>query len=322
MKNITVPLVLGWAFGVLICLVGLGLIFSNFAVGFITLIIGIFFLPVTGKFIEKKWGLKLSGGIKVLVVVILLGVGIAISSSAKDAKEKSQFATALEQTKETQVFDIPKVVSVITEDELKKPEYAPFLGTLESENKATKADLETDPNATSDITFEKNGKELLVEYDPETKTILDYFVGDTNGGTKDIAGLYKIAGVAKDSTAYTVKENVSLKDPTIYTGILITPIRVERFSDTQLRREAQEIMTKTLKSPSTAKFNDYGTVKRLANNCFRISSNVDSQNGLGAMLTTDYEVTLCHLGGDNIDPYDSPVELQKIVADGKTVFSK
>ncbi|MEI6880278.1 MAG: zinc ribbon domain-containing protein [Bacteroidota bacterium] len=55
-----------------------------------------------------------------------------------------------------------------------------------------------------------------------------------------------------------------------------------------------------LKSPSSADFENSLAVKAvdLGNNRFKITSHVDSQNGFGAVIRTEYEIILRYLGGD------------------------
>jgi hypothetical protein len=55
-----------------------------------------------------------------------------------------------------------------------------------------------------------------------------------------------------------------------------------------------------LKSPSSADFENSLAVTAvdLGNNRFKITSHVDSQNGFGAVIRTDYEIILRYLGGD------------------------
>jgi len=65
----------------------------------------------------------------------------------------------------------------------------------------------------------------------------------------------------------------------------------------------QDIVKNLLKSPSTADFpwNDY-RCSRSTDKLYRITSYVDSQNGFGAMIRTDYQISLEYQGGEPADP--------------------
>lgn len=71
-----------------------------------------------------------------------------------------------------------------------------------------------------------------------------------------------------------------------------------------------------LKSPSTADFCS-ATATDLGENKWRISSCVDSQNSFGAMIRSNWEVTMVYTGGDpELSANWNP---EKIIFDGKVV---
>lgn len=103
------------------------------------------------------------------------------------------------------------------------------------------------------------------------------------------------------STPYT--ETASTADPVEWAGTY-----------------AQVYVTKTLKAPSTADFpvirsND---VTNLGNGRYKVSSFVDSQNGFGAMIRSNWEVTLTYAGSNAEDAGSWTVE--KIIFDGKVIY--
>jgi hypothetical protein len=79
-------------------------------------------------------------------------------------------------------------------------------------------------------------------------------------------------------------------------------------------------VTKALKAPSTAKFPVIGSshVTALGNSRYRVSSHVDSQNGFGAMVRSNWIVLLTHNGGD-ADLAES-WKLEQIAIDGEVVY--
>ncbi len=75
---------------------------------------------------------------------------------------------------------------------------------------------------------------------------------------------------------------------------------------------AEEYVKFNLKSPSTAKFPTYShaTISSLGNNSWRISSVVDSQNGFGAMLRSNWSVVVTYKGGDQYNFSDNWTETE------------
>lgn len=71
-KKITLGFVLSWIFGVIFALSGLGLIFSDFAGGIIMCLMAAILLPPVNELVDSKFKFHLSGGIK--IVLILLGL--------------------------------------------------------------------------------------------------------------------------------------------------------------------------------------------------------------------------------------------------------
>jgi hypothetical protein len=72
---------------------------------------------------------------------------------------------------------------------------------------------------------------------------------------------------------------------------------------------AKDFVTKSLKSPKTADFPSLDwKSKRLDKSRFLVSSHVDSQNGFGANIRTDFNVILKYKGGPAEDPHSWEVE--------------
>jgi hypothetical protein len=83
------------------------------------------------------------------------------------------------------------------------------------------------------------------------------------------------------------------------------------YSETFIRR--------LLKAPSTAKF-CHETVTDLGDNRWKVTSCVDSENSYGAMLRSNWSVTLAYLGGDT--DIGSNWKLEKVIFDGKTILDE
>ncbi|MEK7101269.1 MAG: hypothetical protein AAB921_04195 [Patescibacteria group bacterium] len=91
----------------------------------------------------------------------------------------------------------------------------------------------------------------------------------------------------------------------------------EQHSDTEVFVDAQGVILKALKSPSTAKFpsSSHATIVRGKDDVFKVDSYVDSQNGFGAMIRSEWSVLFQYVGDDKLTVY-------AISIDGETVYKK
>lgn len=96
-----------------------------------------------------------------------------------------------------------------------------------------------------------------------------------------------------------------------------TKVQPVEHSDVDAYIDAQAVVTKTLKAPSTAKFpsSSHATVERAENEGFKVSSYVDSQNGFGAMIRSDWTVVFQYTPDEKLDVW-------LIVVDGQEVYRK
>jgi len=84
-KKITVGLILSWIFGVLFALTGVVFVFSEPIPGLVMLIMAAVLLPPVMKLTDQKWKFHLSGGMKIVVIVI----GLIIFSATVDTSDIS-----------------------------------------------------------------------------------------------------------------------------------------------------------------------------------------------------------------------------------------
>ena len=131
---------------------------------------------------------------------------------------------------------------------------------------ATKKTLEkiTEPNKAvvevADVTDKKETKTSVLAY------VAIFFI-------LIIGGVWMFSG--SDSSTKTVPTTVQ-----------------ETYSDSDVYYQAKTIVEKYLKAPSTAKFPWYNeaTIEHLSNSGFKVTSYVDSQNGFGAMIRSNWSV--------------------------------
>jgi hypothetical protein len=111
------------------------------------------------------------------------------------------------------IFDLPKLAgkNII---QIKK-----ILGKPKSETKPTK--LQISVGVTGDLDYKKNGFNLDVQYDAKTNEVVDYFISSEN--PKADYKIYIKACNLLNPGKYTLKPVPLIKDPNLYTGVIITP---------------------------------------------------------------------------------------------------
>ena len=84
-KKITAGLIFSWIFGVLFVLSGFGLIGQgSIVLGILVILCAILIIPLTNKFTKEKMHFEISGGVKwILVILIIVFMGVGISQNNK-----------------------------------------------------------------------------------------------------------------------------------------------------------------------------------------------------------------------------------------------
>lgn len=104
-KKITVGLILGWIFGILFALTGIISVFSEPIPGIVMLIMAAVLLPPINKLVDEKWKLHLSGGMKIVVIIIgFIIFGSTIDTSETEKQQNNQ--TQVQQEQEQSVSNI------------------------------------------------------------------------------------------------------------------------------------------------------------------------------------------------------------------------
>ncbi len=90
--------------------------------------------------------------------------------------------------------------------------------------------------------------------------------------------------------------------------------KVETYTDSEVFVESQFILEKFLKAPSTAEFpsSSYANIERLKDNGFKVTSYVDSQNGFGAMIRSEWTVLFQYVGDQ--------IKLYQVIIDGEEMY--
>jgi hypothetical protein len=149
----------------------------------------------------------------ILLFIVLLGLDAPkteqpTTTSIPEPKTTTQVNTPTPSYS----FDIPSLIGKNI-DEIRQIFGSP-VDTL-TEPSAEQLKLGTDQ---WDNTFKKDDKELLVTFNPVTRTIVDFFI---SGDNKD--KLILVGNLKNSDTKYVIEPVKMLKDPSQITGIKITP---------------------------------------------------------------------------------------------------
>jgi len=110
--KVTLGLVLSWGLGVLAAISGVTLLFSQLLTGILMLLLAAVLLPPVNKFVADKLHFSISGGLKFVVVIILLGVIGATMSTDSNSNSNTNTSTVpnAEQVNEVKTEDtsVPK----------------------------------------------------------------------------------------------------------------------------------------------------------------------------------------------------------------------
>jgi len=123
-KKITIGLIIGWILGVLAGIAGVGLLFSEPLPGILFIVLALVVLPPVGKMVKEKFNFSLSGGVKVVMVIVLLGViGASIDTESvsqsgsvvSDTNTEQPAATEQEAQPQQKSIEIMDVSTKVTE---------------------------------------------------------------------------------------------------------------------------------------------------------------------------------------------------------------
>lgn len=229
---------------------------------------------------------------------------ISTFSNSLDKAEQAKVQNALKD--EPIIFDISTFQNAKIEEVIAK------LGEPTSKFTPTKKQQEQDYDG--DITYKKHGEELTVTYNMNTKKVIDFFIPSKEAENKiTIEGKAKILkklNLSEDSKQFGIQFNKNLKNPSLFTGVIIKIIDPLADSKEYNARFYSSYLIKngvTLKSPSTADYKTPTYAKRISENTYEVTSYVDSENGFGAITRSDWTVTLQYVGKEEEEKIDYTV---------------
>jgi hypothetical protein len=120
-----------------------------------------------------------------------------------------------ENSKKT-IFDVPALIDKNV-DEIKTT-----LGKATSDSEPTKEQLEVEIDQW-DKTFEKDGYELLVTYNPNTRKVIDFFVSNTDATKKNnYDDLLQITNLSDEPSSVSIEKVNPISNPEELNGIKVS----------------------------------------------------------------------------------------------------
>lgn len=119
-NKITIGFIIGWGLGVLAGIAGVGLLFSEPLPGILFVVLALVVSPPVGKMVKEKFNFSLSGGVKVVLAIVLLGViGASIDtestslSSPVVSDNNTEQPVAAEQEQEQEEVPQQKSIEIV-----------------------------------------------------------------------------------------------------------------------------------------------------------------------------------------------------------------
>ena len=157
-------------------------------------------------------------GLQIIFLFIVFS-GPSTNSNLSNVTPVAVAVPSMEEDTTKMVFDVPELVG----KSVKQVES--ILGPADRSFEPTNIQLEMGV-IEADKTFDKNGSSLLITYDYRTGKIKDFFIDtpDPSGATDSTVSLLKLGNLERGSGRYTIKFVPTIKDPSVYTGVIVTPI--------------------------------------------------------------------------------------------------
>lgn len=156
---------------------------------------------------------------KIISGILLVFVIIIIAAIADGPTEPRATDTQVANTIAEPVFDVPALMGKNI-DEITKA-----LGKPTGDDEPTAQQLALGTKTWWKI-YDKDNRELIVTYNPQTRAVSDFFIStksDTERSQKDMDNLLAVGNVKQDIPDYSIEYVKEIKNPGKFTGIKITP---------------------------------------------------------------------------------------------------
>ena len=147
---------------------------------------------------------------------LIAATTLLISCGSSSSTEPTT-TTTITKTDIKAVYDVPSLIGKNI-DEIRKVLGKPSDKEIEPTKLQMKMKFDSWDNS-----FEKDGRTLLVTFNPQNRQVVDFFIETTDpiGSTSDYSELLKICNVTNDNPKYSIEPVPTIKDNTKYTGIKI-----------------------------------------------------------------------------------------------------
>jgi hypothetical protein len=121
--KITLGLIISWVLGVITAIAGAGMLFKEPVPGLLFILLALVLLPPANKFVKERFNISLSGGVKFILVVLLLGaVGGTVGSSSQSKTtpttndgQSTEQANATDQKDDQEPVEVVDISTKVTE---------------------------------------------------------------------------------------------------------------------------------------------------------------------------------------------------------------
>ena len=144
----------------------------------------------------------------------ILFIGLLFSACGSNSKNETHVQQSV---KAEVVFDIPSLIGKNI-DEIRKSIGKP----VDKEIEPSALQMKTKGFNYWDNSFKKDGYTLQITYDPHTRKVNDFFISNNNA-VDNTDTLRAIVNVNSNDTLYKLEDVKLIKDPSQFTGTLITP---------------------------------------------------------------------------------------------------
>ena len=154
---------------------------------------------------------------KILFKSFQLIAAIILLTSCGSSSSTEPTTTTIPKTDIKAVYDVPSLIGKNI-DEIRRVLGKPSDKEIEPTKLQMKMKFDSWDNG-----FEKDGRTLLVTFNPQNRQIVDFFIEttDPSGSTSDYSDLLQICNVTNDNPKYSIEPVPAIKDKTKYTGIKI-----------------------------------------------------------------------------------------------------
>lgn len=168
------------------------------------------------KAIYKRWWFWVIAVVLLIFAIAGLGDGNTNSNTTQTPTEQKEVQA------QAAPFDVPALLGKNMDEVKQALADAKVYGS-----EPTAAQLQTGLIKEWDMEFERGKQRLSVTYSLADRSVIDFFISttDPSGATKDTKALLAAGNLKENDGRYKTEFVKSLTDKSVYTGVLITPVK-------------------------------------------------------------------------------------------------